>query len=220
MNLVPLSIAEQVLRGRASRRVTTAAVCVGMLAIGVASLARWLDGRSALQLALAREASAPVILLEDELASLRSAAAAIEGTIETQRAVGVSIPASAIVRAVASSLPTGALLELIALDYANVQGSNKRIRRTSRDEPALRELRGEIAGIASNESDVGRIVDQLALLAPVSQVRLESSRSREFRGLNAREFRIQFTVDLERRWKLPELAEGSAVPDSSKETLP
>ena len=50
----------------------------------------------------------------------------------------------------------------------------------------------------------------LAALAPMSQVSLESSRSREFRGANAREFRIHFTVDLDRRWKLPEVAAAAA----------
>ena len=142
-----------------------------------------------------------------------AARGAIDESIEIQRAVGVSIPASALVRAVALSLPAGVLLEKIDLDYANVQGTNKKIRRTNRDAPVLRELRGEIAGIAANESDVGRIVDGLSALAPISQVSLESSRSREFRGQGTREFRINFKVDLERRWKLPEFASV----DSSKE---
>ena len=109
-------------------------------------------------------------------------------------------------RAVAASLPAGALLEKIDLDYANVQGTAKKIRRAGREEPAPRELRGEISGIAANESDVGKLVDGLAALTPMSHVSLESSRSREFRGKNAREFRIHFKVDLDRRWKLPEVA--------------
>ena len=127
----------------------------------------------------------------------------------------MSIPASAVVRAVAASLPTGAMLERIDLDYANVQGTNKKIRRAGKGEDPQRELRGEIAGIAANESDVGRIIDSLTALAPMSQVSLESSRSREFRGRGAREFRIQFKVDLEKRWRLPEVAsadEGKVAP--------
>ena len=129
----------------------------------------------------------------------------------------VAIPASAIVRAVAGALPSGAMLERIGLEYANVQGTNKKIRRVAKDEATPRQLRGEIAGIAANESDVGRLVDGLASLAPMSQVSLESSRSREFRGKNAREFRINFTVDLDRRWRMPAVA---AAAEPAKETAP
>ena len=50
-------------------------------------------------------------------------------------------------------------------------------------------------------------------LAPVARVSLESSRSREMLGKSVREFRIGFTVDLERRWRLPELA-GGAIADA------
>ena len=206
LNLVPRSIVERVVRGRASRRVLWAAGALGAVALGLTASARWIDQRSAAQLAAARASSGPVIALEEELAGLRAERRTLEQSLETQRAVGVAIPASAVVRAVAASLPTGAVLERIDLDYANVQGTNKKIRRAGRDEQVQRELRGEIAGIAANESDVGRIVDSLAALTPVAQVSLESSRSREFRGRNAREFRIQFKVDLEKRWKLPEIA--------------
>jgi hypothetical protein len=215
VNLVPDRIAGRVRGGRASRRVLAASALLGATAIGLAGVARWTDARSSAQLAAARETSAPVIALEEEIAGLRAERAALERRVETQREVGVSIPASAVVRAVAASLPTGAMLERIDLDYANVQGTNKKIRRAGKGEDPQRELRGEIAGIAANESDVGRIIDSLTALAPMSQVSLESSRSREFRGRGAREFRIQFKVDLEKRWRLPEVAsadEGKVAP--------
>lgn len=215
VNLVPDRIAGRVRGGRASRRVLAASALLGATAMGLAGVARWTDARSSAQLAAARETSAPVIALEEEIAGLRAERAALERRVETQREVGVSIPASAVVRAVAASLPTGAMLERIDLDYANVQGTNKKIRRAGKGEDPQRELRGEIAGIAANESDVGRIIDSLTALAPMSQVSLESSRSREFRGRGAREFRIQFKVDLEKRWRLPEVAsadEGKVAP--------
>jgi hypothetical protein len=199
-------VRDRVAGRRISRRVQFAALTVGAIAVAFAAAARTIDARSAAQLAAARDSSGPVIVLEQELASLRAEQAAIVAQLETQRSLVVAIPASAVVRAVAASLPAGALLEKIDLDYANVQGTAKKIRRVGREEPAPRELRGEIAGIAANESDVGKLVDGLAALAPMSQVSLESSRSREFRGKSAREFRIHFKVDLDRRWKLPEVA--------------
>jgi hypothetical protein len=220
INLIPSSVAQRVRCGRASRRVLAAAATVGIAAFGVAGVARWTDLRSAAQLAAAREASAPVIALEAELSALREQRAAISAQIETQREVGIAIPASSVVRAIAASLPKGALLERIDLDYANVQGTNKKIRRTARDERTPRELRGEIAGLALDESDVGRIIDSLSALAPMSQVSLESSRSREFRGRGAREFRIQFRVDLEKRWKLPEVVASMPAEQPAAEERP
>jgi len=101
-----------------------------------------------------------------------------------------------------------------------VQGTNKKIRRTARDERTPRELRGEIAGLALDEADVGRIIDSLSALAPMSQVSLESSRSREFRGRGAREFRIQFRVDLEKRWKLPEVVASVPAEQPAAEERP
>lgn len=220
INLVPQRIAQRVARGRASRVVLSAALALGCVAIGVAAVARGIDSRSSAQLASARESSAPVIALEGEITALRAERRAIDQRLDTQREVGVAVPASGVVRAIAAALPKGAMLEKIDLDYANVQGTNRKIRRTAKDEPAARELRGEIAGIAANDADVGRIVDSLASLAPMSQVSLESSRSREFRGMNAREFRIHFKVDLERRWRLPEIAPAVAAAGQAKETNP
>jgi threonine dehydrogenase-like Zn-dependent dehydrogenase len=215
INLLPVSIARRVSVGRASRIVYAAAGTLGLMAAAIAATGRWIDSRSAAQLAVARDSSAPVIALEEEIAALAAERAEIERGIETQREIGVAIPASGVVRAVAAALPAGATLERIALDYANVQGTNKRIRREARETAQSRELRGDISGVAANESDVGRIVDALSALAPISQVSLESSRSREFNGRNAREFRINFKVDLDRRWKLPEVA--SAVQNKEAE---
>ncbi len=218
VNLVPPSIADRVARGRASRRVMLASACIGTVALGIALTARWIDARSAQMLAAAREAGAPVIALDEEIAKLRSEQRDIAASVELQRSVGVAIPASGLVRAIAGALPAGALLEKIDLNYENVQGTNKKIRRVAKDTPTTRELVGEIAGIAADESDVNSIVDGLGALAPISQVSLESSRSREFRGHNAREFRVKFRVDLDRRWKLPEItAAGAAGAESAKE---
>ena len=206
INLIPLRVRERVSGVRASRRMKAMAVSIGAVALGVAAVARTMDARSTAQLSAARASSAPVIALEQELTALRAERSAIGGQVETQRALAVAIPASAVIHAVSTSLPAGAVLERIDLDFVNVQGTTKKIRRTAKDEPTPRELQGEIAGIAANEADVGKLVDGLAALTPMSQVSLESSRSREFRGRNAREFRVHFKVDLDRRWKLPEIA--------------
>ena len=111
-------------------------------------------------------------------------------------------------QAVARSLPEGTTLERISLEFKNIQGSARKSRKSVRTEQEPRELQGEIAGIAASEEDVGALVDRLEKVAPFSQVSLESSRSLEFRGRAAREFRIGFRVDLEKRWAMPAIAEG------------
>ena len=42
-------------------------------------------------------------------------------------------------------------------------------------------------------------------MKPLTRVTLESSRTYEFRGKNAREFKVTFAADLDRRWKLPQI---------------
>jgi hypothetical protein len=221
-DLLPSSTRERVLRGRASRRVHGASIAIAAVAAGLFVGARWLDGHSARQLAAARETGAPVVALEEEIRRLDGERRKIAESLDLQRAVGVAIPASALVRGIAGALPKGSMLESIDLEYANVQGAARKTRRAPKDEAAPREVRGEIAGIAPGESDVGALVDALEALAPLSRVSLESSRSREFEGRSVREFRVTFRIDLERRWKLPALATGATGADSrdSSEVLP
>ena len=213
-NLVPTAVSNRVARIRASRLVTRSGSAVLASAALLFAGASWMGGRSAELERVAREQGMPVVRIEEEIARLGAERAEIAGRIDEQRAVGVAIPATGVVRAIASSLPEGTLLDRLALEYANVQGVVRKGRRGAKDVAPPREMRGEIAGIATDESDVGRIVDAIGALAPVSRVALESSRSREFLGRNVREFRVTFTVDLEKRWKLPEIADGSSGDDA------
>lgn len=207
VNLVPAAILKQIMRHRASRAVWSIGVCVLVASGGMFASAFWLDARSSELERMAKERGTPVVLLEEEIARLKTERNAIDMQLDGQREVGVAIPASSIVQTIAAHLPVGTVLDRISLEYANVQGVTRRVRRNAKEVDPTRELRGEIAGIALDESDVGRIVDAVGALAPVSRVALESSRSREFLGRNVREFRVTFAVDLEKRWVLPPIAE-------------
>ncbi len=204
-DLLPAAIAQRVACRRASRTVFASSIALGLIAIGTFVSSQWIDGQSMRTLEGAQSLGAPVVAIEAEIAQLHNERSAIEEQLNTQRDIGVSIPACGIVRAIQLSLPQGALLERIDLEFANIQGSNRKVRRATKETDAARALHGEIAGIATDEADVGALVDALAALAPMQRVSLESSRSREFLGRSAREFRVTFTVDLDRRWKLPVL---------------
>jgi UDP-N-acetylmuramyl pentapeptide synthase len=69
--------------------------------------------------------------------------------------------------------------------------------------------RAHLGGMGSVQAIVDEkstIVDGLGKLPSLSKVSLESSRSYEFRGKNAREYKVSFVADLEKRWRLPEIA--------------
>ncbi|MFM1824110.1 MAG: hypothetical protein RI967_2376 [Planctomycetota bacterium] len=210
-NLLPAATAAAIESRRATRGLSLVAAGACALAALVAAGGHWVETRSAAMLARAEASGAPVLAIEAEIRDIALARGAIAEALDLQRAVGVPVPATGVIRAVAGALPEGATLERIALEYANVQGEARRNRRPARDGAAPRELRAEIAGFAADETDVGRLVDRLSGLAPVARVSLESSRSREMLGRSVREFRIGFTVDLERRWRLPELAVGAVA---------
>ena len=216
INLIPTSIGARVMRRRASRVVWSLGLC-GFFATGCLFFAaRWLEVHSTNLEQLARERGTPVVLLEEEISKLLVEQSAIQAQLDAQREVGNTIPAASLVRAIATRLPNGTVLDRVSLEYANVQGTTRRVRRATKEVEPSRELRGEIAGIATDESDVGRIVDAIGGLTPVSRVALESSRSREFLGRNVREFRVTFAVDLEKRWTLPSMLDQSLAAQATE----
>ncbi|MFM7134707.1 MAG: PilN domain-containing protein [Planctomycetota bacterium] len=208
-DLVPASIRSRVACGRRSRQAYFASTALGLATLAVLGGSQWLENRSSLLLRDAQATAGPALELVAETERLRAQAADLAGRIDLQRAVGVQIPASGLMQAVARSLPEGTTLERISLEFKNIQGSARKARKAVRAEQEPRELRGEIAGIAASEEAVGALVDRLEQVAPFSQVSLESSRSLEFRGRAAREFRVGFRVDLEKRWTMPAIADGT-----------
>lgn len=202
-NLIPDQIAHRVASRRASRLAYCAASLIGALGIAAAIVASWMEARSSALLTQAQQSGAPVVALEAEIARLRAESAMIDSQLERQQSIGVAIPASGLVTAIAESLSNGATLEHIELSYEHVQGEQRKLRRVAKDAPEARVLRGVVAGIALDDHDVSRVVERIGALAPIATVGLESSKSRAFRGQNVREFRVTFTVDLDKPWKWP-----------------
>ena len=216
LELLPPATRARVARLRATRRTALAAATTAAGAAAIALGAIWLDRHSSTLLADAQASGAPVVAIEEEIARIREEGRAIEEELDFQREIGVAIPASGLIGAIATALPDGATLERLALAYDNVQGTNRKLRRGAKEEILPRMLRGELRGIAADEAGVGRIVDALGALAPLEEVSLDSSRSREFHGRSVREFRIAFRIDLEKRWRLPEvISTPSAVPPAA-----
>ena len=215
-HLLPDTTVARIRTNRSTRRVMLASGCTAMLAVAVLAASTWLGAHSRERLAAAQKEGAPVIRLEQEVAALRTVEKDLAKALTLQRTLGNTIPANGVIRAVAGTLPKGALIKSITIEYQNVQGTNRKQRKGAKesDAPTARSLVCVIEGIALDDRDVGAIVDGLGRLPAMSKVTLESSRSYEFRGKNAREYKITFNADLERRWKLPQVA---SAPGSGEE---
>lgn len=215
-HLLPAATVARVRANRATRGVVFSSGCIATLAVVVLGLSTWLDTYSRAKLAAAQKEGAPVIQIEQEVNALRSVEQQLGKSLALQRSLGNTIPANGVIRAVSDTLPKGALIKSITLEYQNVQGTNRRQRKGSKEaentNPRL--LVCVIEGIALDDRDVGAIVDGLGKLPSLSKVSLESSRSYEFRGKNAREYKVSFVADLEKRWRLPEIAVAAEAGES------
>jgi hypothetical protein len=206
-HVLPASTVARIRLGRATRGIVFTSGLIAGLAVVVLGASTWLDAHSRAQLAAAQKEGAPVIRIEQEVDALRAVERQIVRSLTLQRSLVNTIPANGVVRAVSESLPRGALIKSITLEYQNVQGTNRKQRKGAKESDAAtaRSLVCVIEGIALDDRDVGAIVDGLGRLPALSKVTLESSRSYEFRGKNAREYKVSFVADLERRWKLPQI---------------
>lgn len=215
-HLLPVSSVARIRAGRATRGVVLASGVVASLAVVVLGGATWLDSHSRAQLAAAQKEGAPVIRIEQEVDALRAVEKQIVRELTQQRSLVNTIPANGVIRAVSATLPKGALIKSIVIEYQNVQGTNRKQRKGAKEAEAAtaRSLLCVIEGIALDDRDVGAIVDGIGRLPAMSKVTLESSRSYEFRGKNAREYKVSFVADLEKRWKLPEIIVAADSGDS------
>jgi hypothetical protein len=206
-HVLPASTVARIRLGRATRGIVFTSGLIAGLAVVVLGASTWLDAHSRAQLAAAQKEGAPVIRIEQEVDALRAVERQIVRSLTLQRSLVNTIPANGVVRAVSESLPRGALIKSITLEYQNVQGTNRKQRKGAKESDAAtaRSLVCVIEGIALDDRDVGAIVDGLGRLPALSKVTLESSRSYEFRGKNAREYKVSFVADLEKRWKLPQI---------------
>lgn len=215
-HLLPAATVARVRANRATRGVVFSSGCIATVAVVVLGLSTWLDTYSRAKLAVAQKEGAPVIQIEQEVAALRVVEQQVVKSLALQRSLGNTIPANGVIRAVSETLPKGALIKSITLEYQNVQGTNRKQRKGAKDSEAVtpRTLVCVVEGIALDDRDVGAIVDGLGRLPSLSKVSLESSRSYEFRGKNAREYKVSFVADLEKRWRLPEIAVAAEAGES------
>ncbi len=200
-NLLPPRIQACIASRHATRRVVRWTLCVTILFGAAVAFSAWRARASESRLATLRTEAATIVVLEDRLRQLEATMEATNASIALQRNVGSPIEASRLVHAIAELVPEDAVLEHLSLRGENLSGEERAKRRRT-EAGASRGYLCEVHGVAADDATIARFVDGLAGRDPFTTVNLESSSNRAFHGVEAREFRITFRVDLDERWSV------------------
>ncbi|MSR40285.1 MAG: hypothetical protein EXS10_00055 [Phycisphaerales bacterium] len=200
-NLLPPRIRALVAARNATRRLTRWTCAIALCAGVVFSLFAWRARVAEARLASLRTEAAAIVVLEEQLRELGASIHATDAQIALQRSVASPIDASRLVHAIAALVPVDAVLERLSLRGENLNGEERAKRRRVESASARRYV-CEVSGVAADDATIARFVEDLAARDPFQSVNLESSRNREFNGVEAREFRVSFSVDLDERWSV------------------
>jgi len=114
----------------------------------------------------------------------------------------------AVIATVVQYLPPSVTLDRIDVDAGQRQMSSgprakprEREKDSKPDAPA-RVLVCELAGFAASDREIAEFVSRLGSTPPFRNASLDFSRTRDVRGLPAREFRISFNIDLDARYEV------------------
>ncbi len=214
-NLLPARVQAFVAARAATRRIAFSAVALVIFTIVSLCAVAWRARIADERLASLRVEAAEIVVLEDQLRTIAESMDATDAQIALQRGVGSPLEASRLVHAIAALVPEDAVLERLFLHGEYLSGE-ERVKRRRTDAISGRRYQCEVSGIAVDDATIARLVESLSAREPFEQVNLESSRNREFNGVQAREFRVSFSVNLDEPWTVRANAVHAAV--ESKET--
>ena len=193
LDLMPVSIRRRAHAGARTRRFVAACCATALCAGGAATWASLRLDRIDAHLVRAQTAAARALELEDQAVNCAATAAAIESAVAEYHEASFPVNVSALVAALAATLPTGATLESLTLDLAEHAAAAQAGGDT-------RMLRGGLAGFAASDEDVAMLARRLENRAPFTNVRLEYSRGRVVHEQQARGFAVSFEVDLQQTY--------------------
>jgi Tfp pilus assembly protein PilN len=168
------------------------------------------------RLRVAEDQANMVLAAEAKAVKLRRTLDETRGYIQRYERIALPLEVSRVIATIIDELPDSATLDRIDVRAGiRQQDRNARGRSTAGPpEPLSRVLTGELSGFAVSDQDVAAIVANLEALGLFEQVTLDFSRTRTVREKSAREFRISFRADLERRY---DVADRDATPDGHQE---
>jgi len=205
IDLLPDSIRTRSESGMVIGRYISAGVIVVIVLVGLSTHAHFRLDRAEAAYKAAEEKSRLVLAVEAEAKRLRESLGVVADSIEQYDRVAPSLNVTDLQTLVSSQLPDSVTLE--SLDFEVVAGTpayDPRLKET-KDAKPKREIRAELHGFALSDADVAELVSRLDALKPLSAVSLDFSKSRTVRTLQAREFRLSFKVDLERKYEITRL---------------
>lgn len=216
IDLLPESIRARSQAGVVAGRYV-ASMLIGVVLLGLmATHSRLMLDLARDRLRVAEDQANMVLAAEAKAVRLRQTLDETRGYIQRYERIALPLEISRVIATIIDELPDSATLDRIDVRAGTRQrGRNARGRSAAGpSEPLSRVLTGELSGFAVSDQDVAAIVANLETLGLFEQVTLDFSRTRTVREKSAREFRISFRADLERRY---DVADRDATPDGQQE---
>ena len=199
LDLMPDGIRRRTQAGQRLRRF----MAVGIVAIGaiIAFATHSQIRRDHLEesLVVARARAAQALKLEREAADMGILREEIESYMVAYEQVALPMRMDALMGRIVAALPESATVDHLLLEYEDSR-TNHRGRKAAMDGP--RRIVGGVPGFAISDDDVAGLVQRMEKDVSFEDIRLDYTRSREVRGVSAREFQLTFTVNLEGIWEI------------------
>jgi len=161
----------------------------------------------------ARERANLVLAAEEKANELRGRIGEVEDSIQRYKRIAAPLDISAILATTINELPEG-----VTLDRIDMDAGVRRVVRSPRDKGTVdseaappRVLSAELSGFAPDDRAIAEFVAHLEQTPPFREVSLDFSRTRDVRGLTAREFRLSLRIDLEAAYEVA--GDPSSPPD-------
>lgn len=188
MNLLPDRYIERSLNRARSSRVAVAIIATLVVVAAVATHSRLSMNAAVDRLVISQSLANNALKLEVDATSLQLRKTQLAKFIERYDNSSNVFSMGNIVATIANMIPTSMTLEAMSLDVVQTEGGDG--------------ISGRLAGFATSDESIAGVVSALQNHPPFDSVRMDFSRSRTVRGIQARGFRISFLIELDQTWKL------------------
>ncbi|MEE2907101.1 MAG: PilN domain-containing protein [Planctomycetota bacterium] len=201
IDLMPVAIRRRAQAGQRLRRLIAIGVVTLGLIVAFATHSQLRRDRLEEQMLVSESRAAQALQLERQAEHLSVVRTEIEAAMRAYDRVALPMRMDKLMGRIVTALPASATLEHLLLEY---EDDRKQHRGEQPEDPLTRRIVGGINGFAASDDDVARLVQRLEQDEPFEDVRLEFTRSREVRGVAAREFQMTFAIDLQGTWEIRE----------------
>lgn len=199
LDLMPEGIRRRTRAGQRLRRFMAIGIIVIGAIVSFATHSQIRRDHLEESLVVTRARAAQALKLEREAADMGVLREEIESYMEAYEQVALPMRMDALMERIVAALPESATVDHLLLEYEDSRTNNRG--RTSNTE-ASRRIVGGVTGFAISDDDVAGLVQRMEKDVSFEDIRLDYTRSREVRGIPAREFQLTFTVNLEGTWEI------------------